>query len=62
MQLNMQMAVTVDADLKNISLNRILDANLEALPVSNIPQFKIIVAKMQIEFILEDFHLGNCKN
>jgi len=36
---------TVDADFSNIYLNRILNANLEALPVSDVPQFAEIIVQ-----------------
>ena len=32
--------VTVDADLKNISLNRILDGDIKSIQIINVSQFK----------------------
>lgn len=37
--------ITVDADLENIYLNRILDGRLESLPIRNIKQFQNISSK-----------------
>lgn len=37
--------ITVDADLQNVFLDRVLDGKVESLPISNIKQFKTIPSK-----------------
>jgi polysaccharide export outer membrane protein len=37
--------ITVDADLENVFLDRVLDGKVESLPISNIKQFKTIPSK-----------------
>ena len=43
--------ITVDADLENVYLNRILDGRLESLPIRNIKQFQDINSRWRCNFI-----------
>lgn len=47
--------LSVDADLKNISLNRILDGRFKSLPISNISQFTNIVANDGDQIFIRKF-------
>ena len=47
--------VTVDADLKNISLNRILDGDIKSIQIINVSQFKNIVANDADRILIRRF-------